>query len=153
MNTTLMKNRLFEKFSPFAIGQSVWLHTKRTTDIEDLIEKELQEIYKMFFPMEATVSEQIIQLKNNEQLKRRRSNVLTIATRIGLKEADSWEKFNKWMLNSSIYKKKLNDHSIEELKELEIQMRAAEVNYNRSALKIGTKAWYHKNKITEPSEN
>lgn len=153
MNTTLMKNKLFEKFSPFAIGQSVWLHTKRTTDIEDLTEKELQEIYKIFFPMEATVSEQLIQLKNSEQIKRRRSNILTIATRIGLKDADSWDKFNTWMLNSSILKKKLNDYTLEELKDLELQMRAAEVNYNRSALKVGTKAWYHKNKIIQPSES
>ena len=41
MNATTIKNKLFEKFSPFAISQTVFLHTGRTTDIEDLSEKEL----------------------------------------------------------------------------------------------------------------
>lgn len=153
MNATTMKNKLFEKFSPSSIGQTVYLHTHRTTNIDDLTSEEIAEIYKLFFPKESNVSAQLIEAKNNDVLKRHRSNILTIATRIGIKERDSWDDFNKWMLNSSICKKKLNDHNLEELKALELQFRAASVNYDRSSLKVGTKAWYHRNKITPPSNN
>lgn len=153
MTTTTMKNKLLERFSSFAIGQSIYLHTKRTTDIEELTAQELEEIYKLFFPKQPTVQEQLFDAKNNDVLKRHRSNILTIATRIGLKQPDSWEQFNNWMLKSSRYHKRLNDHNLEELKALEIQMRATEVNYERSALQPGTKAWFHKNKITPPSAN
>lgn len=153
MNRTAMKIRLLDRFAAFAIGQTIYLHTKRTTDIDELTDRELEEIYLLFFPKEPTLSEQLIEAKNEELLKRHRSNVLTIATRIGIKEPDSWTNFNKWMLSSSKHKKRLNDHNLEELKDLEIQFRAAQVNYDRSSLKIGTKAWHHKHKITPPSVN
>lgn len=153
MTTTNMKTKLLERFSAFAIGQSIYLHTKRTTDIDELTDDELSEIYELFFPKQPTTEEQLFDAKNKDLLKRRRSNILTIATRIGIKQPDSWDKFNKWMLSRSIYKKRLLDHDLEELKALEIQMRAAEVNYDRSALIPGTKAWYHKSKINPPSAN
>ncbi|URC14014.1 hypothetical protein [Flavobacterium sp. B183] len=53
-------------------------------------------------------------IKNDDQsqsaemeliMKRKRSVILTLATSTGIKEADSWTKFNNWMLNSSILKK------------------------------------------------
>lgn len=153
MKTTLMKNKLLEKFNPFAISQTVYLETRRTTNIDDLTPEEVEKIYKMFFPKEVLASEQLITAKNNDVLKKHRSNILTIATRIGIKEPDSWDKFNNWMLKNSKFKKKLNDHNLEELKELELQFRAASTNYDRSALQIGTKAWYHYHKITPPSDN
>ena len=146
MNATTIKNKLFEKFSPFAISQTVFLHTGRTTDIEDLSEKELQEIYKIFFPHE-------ILLNYEKLLKEHRSVILSIATRIGIKEPDNWDKFNNWMLKSSILKKKLNDYKLDELPKLERQLRAAESNYQASAEKPGNKAWYHKNKFPIPSKN
>jgi len=148
-----MINKLLERFSEFAIGQTIYFHTKRTTNIDDTTDEELKEIYLLFFPLQPSVSEQLFDAKNNEILKRFRSNVLTIATRVGVKEANCWNKFNNWMLNSSKYKKKLNDHTLEELKALELQLRATEVNYNRSALKVGTKAWHHKHNLNPPSEN
>lgn len=148
-----MINKLFDKFSQLAIGQTVYLHTRRSTDIDDTSDDELQAIYLLFFPKLPNLSEQLIIVKNEEILKRHRANILTIATRLGIKELDSWDKFNNWMLLSSICKKKLNDHNLEELKALEIQFRAAQVNYDRSSLKPGTKAWFHKNKLIPPSEN
>ena len=153
MNSTTIKNKLFEKFSAFAISQTVFLHTGRTTDIEELSDEELAEVYKIFFPTKRNIAEQVFMLNYEKLLKEHRSIVLSIATRIGLKQPDSWEQFNNWMLKSSRYHKRLNDHNLEELKALEIQMRATEVNYERSALQPGTKAWYHKNKITPPSAN
>ena len=153
MNTTLMKNKLFEKFSPFSISQTVYLHTKRTTDIEELTDQELEEIYSIFFPKQPTLVEQVVTAKNNDLLRKHKSIVLTIATRIGLKEPDCWVKFNKWMLNSSVCKKRLNDYNLQELEVLERQLRAAESNYNASATKAGNKAWFHKNGFPIPSKS
>ena len=153
MNSTTIKNKLFEKFSAFAISQTVFLHTGRTTDIEELSDEELAEVYKIFFPAERNIAEQVFMLNYEKLLKEHRSIILSIATRIGLKEPDSWDKFNNWMLKSSIKKKKLNDYNLQELKELERQLRATESNYQASAEKAGNKAWYHKNKFPIPSKN
>ena len=153
MNATTIKNKLFEKFSAFAISQTVFLHTGRTTDIEELSDEELAEVYKIFFPTERNIAEQVFMLNYEKLLKEHRSIILSIATRIGLKEPDSWDKFNNWMLKSSIKKKKLNDYNLQELKELERQLRATESNYQASAEKAGNKAWYHKNKFPIPSKN
>ena len=153
MNSTTIKNKLFEKFSAFAISQTVFLHTGRTTDIEELSDEELAEVYKIFFPTERNIAEQVFLLNYEKLLKEHRSIVLSIATRIGLKEPDSWDKFNNWMLKSSILKKKLNDYNLQEIKDLERQLRATESNYQASAEKAGNKAWYHKNKFPIPSKN
>ena len=153
MNATTIKNKLFEKFSAFAISQTVFLHTGRTTDIEELSDEELAEVYKIFFPTERNIAEQVFMLNYEKLLKEHRSIVLSIATRIGLKEPDSWDKFNNWMLKSSILKKKLNDYNLQEIKDLERQLRATESNYQASAEKAGNKAWYHKNKLPIPSKN
>ena len=153
MNATTIKNRLFEKFSAFAISQTVFLHTGRTTDIEELSDEELAEVYRILFPTERNIAEQVFMLNYEKLLKEHRYIILSIATRIGLKEPDSWDKFNNWMLKSSIKKKKLNDYNLQELKELERQLRATESNYQASAEKAGNKAWYHKNKFPIPSKN
>ena len=153
MNATTIKNKLFEKFSAFAISQTVFLHTGRTTDIEELSDEELAEVYRIFFPVERNIAEQVFMLNYEKLLKEHRSIVLSIATRIGLKEPDSWDKFNNWMLKSSILKKKLNDYNLQEIKDLERQLRATESNYQASAEKAGNKAWYHKNKFPIPSKN
>ena len=153
MNATTIKNKLFEKFSAFAISQTVFLHTGRTTDIEELSDEELAEVYKIFFPTERNIAEQVFMLNYEKLLKEHRSIILSIATRIGLKEPDSWDKFNNWMLKSSILKKKLNDYNLQEIKDLERQLRATESNYQASSEKAGNKAWYHKNKFPIPSKN
>ena len=153
MNATTIKNKLFEKFSAFAISQTVFLHTGRTTDIEELSDEELAEVYKIFFPAERNIAEQVFMLQYEKLLKEHRSIVLSIATRIGLKEPDSWDKFNNWMLKSSMLKKKLNDYNLQEIKDLERQLRATESNYQASSEKAGNKAWYHKNKFPIPSKN
>ena len=83
-----------------------------------------------------------------------RKNLLSFQPHILLvKEPDSWDKFNNWMLKSSILKKKLNDYNLQEIKDLERQLRATESNYQASAEKAGNKAWYHKNKFPIPSKN
>lgn len=86
-------------------------------------------------------------------MKRKRSNILTLATKTGIKEADSWTKFNKWMLNSSVHHKALNAYDYDELDDLNKQFRQLEINYNNSAEKVGNKAWHHATGIPRSSEN
>lgn len=85
--------------------------------------------------------------------KKYRSQVLAIATRTGIHDTNNWEKFNRFMLYNSIYKKTLNLYTLDELEELVIQFRALERNYNNSAEKTGTKAWAHKRKLPGVSNN
>jgi hypothetical protein len=148
-----LKKKIETKHSAFAISQTVYLHTRRTTNIDELTPEEIETIYNVFFPMEMSNEQELAHAKLQQSLKNHRSNILTIASRLGLKEPDSWDKFNNWMLTMSKFKKRLNDHSLEELKELEIQFRGMENNYERSARTPGTKAWYHKNKLIPPSAN
>jgi hypothetical protein len=69
MNATTIKNKLFEKFSAFAISQTVFLHTGRTTDIDELTDQELAEVYKIFFPTERNIAEHVFMLNYEKLLK------------------------------------------------------------------------------------
>ena len=86
-------------------------------------------------------------------MKRKRSNILTIATKTGIKEANNWTKFNKWMLNSSVHKKPLKEYNYEELDDLNKQFRQLLANYENSSQKVGNKAWHHATGIPRSSEN
>lgn len=86
-------------------------------------------------------------------MKRKRSNILTLATHTGIKEPDSWTKFNNWMKNSSIYKKELHAYDYDQLDDLTRQFQALKANYEHSAEKMGTKAWHHATGIPKPSNN
>jgi hypothetical protein len=86
-------------------------------------------------------------------MKRKRSVILTLATHTGIKEPDSWTKFNNWMKNSSILKKELNAYEYDELDNLTKQFQALKANYENSAEKMGTKAWHHSTGIPKPSTN
>lgn len=86
-------------------------------------------------------------------MKRKRSVILTIATRTGIKEVDTWTKFNRWMKEVSIYKKELYAYDYAELDELINQFRGIEKNFNQSAQKVGNKAWHHATGIPKPSTN
>lgn len=86
-------------------------------------------------------------------MKRKRSVILTLATHTGIKEPDSWTKFNNWMKNSSVHKKSLNEYEYDELDDLTKQFQALKANYEHSAEKMGTKAWHHSTGIPKPSTN
>lgn len=86
-------------------------------------------------------------------MKRKRSIILTIATKTGIKEPDSWSKFNLWMKKSSIFKKELHAYDYEELDQLIRQFRGLEANYEESSKKVGNKAWHHATGIPRVSEN
>lgn len=87
------------------------------------------------------------------QLRNRRSVVLTIATRCGIKKPDDWTAFNSWMKSRSVLKKELHRYKYDELEILIKQMRGLERNYDNSSAHTGTKAWFHKNGISKPSAN
>lgn len=86
-------------------------------------------------------------------MRRKRSVVLTIATRTGIKEANGWTSFNSWMKSSSILKKELHAYDFDELDHLIKQFRALESNFNKSASKTGTKAWHQATGIPTISQN
>lgn len=104
-------------------------------EIDDLCDK-LESDYRFRTNMDAYTE---LEKKN------RRSVVLSIATRCGIHDTNDWSKFNQFMLNSSIKKKRLNDYDIDELDALIKQFRGLEANYTKSAKKPGTKAYYHSN--------
>lgn len=86
-------------------------------------------------------------------MKRKRSIVLTIATKTGIKEVNSWSKFNLWMKKNSIFKKELHAYDYDELDQLIRQFRGLEQNYEQSAQKVGNKAWHHATGIPKASDN
>jgi hypothetical protein len=118
----------------------------RTRSVKDLSDKELDDFCK---ELESRFTASDFEL----EMKRKRSVVLTLATRTGIKEADSWSKFNTWMKNKSIFKKELYAYDYDELDQLIRQFRGLESNYKNSAKKAGTKAWHHATGIPKPSEN
>lgn len=98
-------------------------------------------------------SEQSLSAEMELIMKRKRSTILTIATKTGIKETDSWTKFNNWMLSSSIHKKALKTYDYDELYDLNKQFRALLANYENSAQKVGNKAWHHATGIPKTSAN
>lgn len=86
-------------------------------------------------------------------MKQKRSVILTIATKTGIKEVNSWTKFNAWMKNSSVLKKELHAYDYDELDQLIRQFRGLEANYEESAKKVGNKAWHHATGIPKVSDN
>ncbi|RWW91840.1 hypothetical protein [Flavobacterium cerinum] len=85
--------------------------------------------------------------------KSKRSIVLTIAQRTAIHDPANWKKFNDFMLNSSIHKKRLNDYELNELDELIKQFRGLERNYNKSSNKAGTKAYFHSKGLPNVNPN
>lgn len=118
----------------------------RTSSIRDLTGKELEDFCNRLQNRVESADKEIL-------MRQKRSVVLTIASRTGIKKPDSWTEFNRWMQNNSVLKKPLNEYSFDELDELTRQFRGLEANYKSSASKAGTKAWYHSTGIPQPSNN
>lgn len=93
------------------------------------------------------------QYLNLMAIRDKRSIVLAIATRTGIKDPESWDRFNQWMLKSSVLKKELYKYSEDELHLLIKQFRGLEQNFTKSAHKVGTKAWAKKNRFPQWSKN
>ncbi len=116
----------------------------RTTLIEELTDQEANQLLKIHAPKPANLDSEYNALKEEFIRKEWKSNILALAEKTGIKEKGSFHKFNNWMLSKSKFKKHLNAHNIEELKQLHIQLRAASQNNSKSAMKPMTKAWWDK---------
>ncbi|MEN5306951.1 hypothetical protein ABE425_05505 [Chryseobacterium cucumeris] len=118
----------------------------RTTLIDDLTEEEAIKLLSVHAPSEKELAEENNALK--EELIRIAwiSKILKLAETTGIKEVGSFHKFNNWMYTKSIFKKHLNAHTIDELKQLHVQLHGVQSNNNESAKKPLTKAWWKKGK-------
>lgn len=116
----------------------------RTTLLEELTDQEAQQLLDIHCPKPKTVDAEYNALKEDFIKKEWKSNILVLAERTKIKEKGSFHQFNNWMLTKSKFKKHLNAHTIDELKLLHQQLRAALQNNARSAQKTMTKAWWDK---------
>lgn len=126
---------------PHEIGMILWDFTQRTTVLEELTQREIDNIHRYFITISKT-PEDIY--REELELKEWRSNILSIATIVGIKEPTSFTKFNNWMKNSSRFKKQLNQLNLEELKQVYSQLKMVEKNNIKSANSTMTKAWIKK---------
>ncbi|MDM1093403.1 hypothetical protein [Myroides odoratimimus] len=126
---------------PHEIGMILWDFTQRTTVLEELTPREIDNIYRYFITISKTPEDVY---REELQLKEWRSNILSIATIVGIKEPTSFIKFNNWMKNSSKFKKQLNQLNLEQLKDVYKQLKMVEKNNTKSADSTMTKAWIKK---------
>lgn len=77
-----------------------------------------------------------------DQKKKIKQQIIKIAELEEIKTPSEWDKFNKWMLTCSKFKKHLNAHSLEELKQLHKQLIALQLSNFKSAQKPFNKAWW-----------
>lgn len=110
----------------------------RTTQIEELTEAETRRI------LDAYVPKKNISKEDEATLRNWRTNILTVASRTGIKSPYGWEEFNRWMKQSSVHKKELYKLNIEELKDTHKQLLMVEKNNAKSSKKYGTKAYWRK---------
>lgn len=114
----------------------------RTTRIEELTQEEIDALFEFHQPKNI---EKINNALIDELLmKEWRSKILKVAEQEGIKEPNSFHKFNNWMLISSRFKKQLSQHDLHELQELYKQMCALRSNNRKSARKPLTKAWQNR---------
>lgn len=116
----------------------------RTTLIEDLTPQEIDTLYEIHVPKPQDLEAEYNALKEDFIKKEWRSNILALAEKTGIKEKGNFQKFNNWMLLSSKFKKHLNGHSLDELRELHKQLRGVQNNNSRSSKNPMTKAWWAK---------
>ena len=133
--------QLFAHRKPIDVAIEVSGFTShRTTVIDDLTESEAQELLTLH--NHDSIEETEDALRNEIILKKMRSKIIALAEKEKVKEPNSWQKFNNWMLLSSRFKKHLNAHNMDELQLLFKQLQALKTNNRRSATKPMSKAWW-----------
>jgi len=101
----------------------------RTSSTRDLTEDEIRDIcWKFENQFNAPV---MVQGAVDNEIRRKRSIVLKLATEQGLKEITGWERFNAFMAVRSVHKKALNEYTVRELDELIRQFRGIAENNKR----------------------
>ncbi|RQO37926.1 hypothetical protein DBR39_13640 [Chryseobacterium sp. KBW03] len=144
MNPKEELKQIFADRTPVDIAIEISGYTgHRTTLIDELTEAEASGLLAVYNPSvdlekEHTLLQQVL-IK-----KEWRSKILAKAEKIKIKKPNSFFEFNDWMQLKSKFKKHLNSHSIQELKELHQQLCAFESNNSKSAKKPFTKSWWDK---------
>lgn len=116
----------------------------RTTLIEELTDGEASRLLAIYCPSEKILEVECNALKEDILKKSWKSKILKLAEDTGMKDKGDFQKFNTWILHSSIFKKHLNAHSIKELESLYKQLRGVQYNNAKSAEKPFTKSWWNK---------
>lgn len=150
MKTELLKEELLSKVDSFQIAQAVWLQTHRTTDIDELMPDELKVLYETFFPDAQRMLKVVM---NQQRLKELRSIVLKDAQYLGLYTPNSWERFNRFMIERSPLKKRLTAYKEDEFEALIKQLKSMRTKFDKESKQMGTKAWYRKNELPTPGMN
>ena len=119
---------------------------RRTTIIDDLTDEEALRLLSIHTPNEENLEQEFNELKEELFKKGLKAKILKLAEQTGIKESNDFHKFNNWMLTSSRFKKHLNAHSIDELKDLFKQLHGVKSNNAKSAKKPMTKAWWKNGK-------
>ncbi|MCT4306051.1 hypothetical protein [Elizabethkingia anophelis] len=133
--------QLFAHRKPIDVAIEVSGFTShRTTVIDELTESEVLELLSIH--NHDSIEETEDALRNEIILKKMRSKIIALAEKEKVKEPNSWDKFNNWMLLSSRFKKHLNAHNMGELQLLFKQLQALKTNNRRSAKKPMSKAWW-----------
>lgn len=136
---------LFAERKPMDVAMEISGFTGfRTTRIEDLSTDEINHLYAIHTPQ--SLDAEFNAFKAELIFKAWRSKVLAAAEQAGIKEAGNFYKFNDWMMVRSKYKKPLYSHTIDELKELHKQLKAAGTHNRKSAENPLTEAWWKKGK-------
>lgn len=150
MKQELMKRELSLRFDEAQLAQIVWMHTHRTTLMEELNPREIYEIYQIFFNDSET---RMRNLEHKQRIKELRSIVLKDAQYLGLYTPNSWERFNRFMLKRSPLKKRLVDYKEEEFEGLIKQLKSMKTKFDKKARIPGTKEWNQKNEFPIPGVN
>ncbi len=139
--------QLFATSDPIQIAIQITGFTGfRTGNIEELTDDEAMKLLAVYTPKSNSLQEQNSELKDALLRNAWISKILRLAENTGIKKVGDFHDFNNWMFSKSKFKKHLNAHNLEELKELHIQLKGVEANNARSALKPLTKAWWEKGK-------
>lgn len=147
MNPKEELKQLFATFNPLNVAIEVNGFTGfRTTSIDDLTEDEVIKLLEIHTPKEKTVEHENNALKLELLRTGWISKILKVAEDTGIKEKGDFQKFNNWMYMSSVFKKHLKAHSIDELQALHKQLHAVKSNNAKSAKKPLTEAWWVKGK-------
>lgn len=137
--------QIFSGRTPVDIAIEISGYTgHRTTLIDELTEDEASKLLKVYCPPGVQLEREYVALQQVMLQKEWKSKVLAKAEKLGLKKANSFVEFNDWMHLSSKFKKHLNAHSLQELKELHQQLCAFGTNNARSAKKPLSAAWWEK---------
>lgn len=137
--------QLFANRDPVSVAIEVNGFTAfRTTLIDDLTMDEAMKLLSIHVPKKKTVDEENQELKSELIRNGWISKILKIAEETKIKDKGDFQKFNNWMFASSVFKKHLNAHSIEQLQKVHQQLHAVKTNNARSAHKPMTKAWWDK---------